>query len=212
MARALTREEWEELLATQAALGRQLAPVPSEEQSLSDRLRPPYRTPLASAEPATAGASRILEVGYGRLPPAYQQALQAAPGRVRVGMMPPDDPDLRGIRAAFGPGGFQDPPTILAESPRTMTHELVHELTSRWGEPYDRAIDEALAQMIGGEEGSPSRPYTRGRAREIDAQIRGGQTPPPQPLMTQGRDAVERVLSELEYRQHVLPAWVPRWR
>ena len=119
MARALTREEWEELLATQAALGRQLAPVPSEEQSLSDRLRPPYRTPLASAEPATAGASRMLEVGYGRLPPAYQQALQAAPGRVRVGMMPPDAPGSpghsRGLRAGRVSGPADDPRGVAAD-------------------------------------------------------------------------------------------------
>ena len=78
------------------------APVPSEERSLADRLRPPYTTPMPGANPANAGASRMLEQGFGRLDPAAQRALQrpgppldvgqspeGAPGGARNGRVPP---------------------------------------------------------------------------------------------------------------------------
>ena len=173
----MAAEDEDRIVRALIALG--LAPVPAEQRSRSDRLRPPYRSPLSGAEPATAEAARLLEVGYGNLPAAYQRALTAAPpGRVRVGVSPDEtySPGLRSTRTGE--------PVILADHPYTMTHELVHELGARRGRPWGRAEEEMLARLVVGE--SPrgkSVDEAVGRARAIDAGLRKEFTPPPQGLM-----------------------------
>lgn len=123
-----------------------LKPVPSELASVSDRLRPPYGSPVLGAIPAGAGPSRDLEVGFDRLPMAYQRALLAAPPRsLQVGTMPSGHA-LGGFVAPEQPGVPQA--TMLAENAPIMSHELVHELLRRWENPLSDAGEERLAATI----------------------------------------------------------------
>lgn len=144
------------------------APVPSEAQSLSDRLRPPYRSPVPGAAPVTADAARLLEVGYNRLPEPYRFALERAPvpaTPVPVGLMADNPGGLRGIVTP-------SPVAIFADTPETMTHELVHELGRRGAPvPWDPQTDEALAQLVAGHPVNlPSAYYQR--AAETDRMLR----------------------------------------
>lgn len=105
-----------------------MSPQKSEQQSGSDRLRPPYSTPLMNMEPVTAGASRDFEVGFNRLPGAYQRGLQSGtrPTAMAVGSMP-SGYNLKG-EVDFTGG------TLIGDEAKTMAHELVHVLAKQM--PY----------------------------------------------------------------------------
>jgi hypothetical protein len=133
-----------------------LLPNESELRSGADRLRPPYAAPVRGLTPVTASASRDLEVGYGRLPGAYQRALQAAP--VRETQVGTHAPGYTRMGVTVGP--FEGEPAKLAgDTAKTMTHELVHEQQGRWrslpamdrGPMLSPEVEEALARIVAGD-------------------------------------------------------------
>jgi hypothetical protein len=165
-------------------------------RSTSDRLRPPYVMPLPYLEPVNAPASRVYEVGFNKLPAAYQALLRTAPpgAPIPTGAMP-EGYNYQGI---FVPADKQPPefvdamkllrlplPYSVADSPQTGAHELVHVLVNRHPEVGKKVrtpeIGEALARFVAGEE--PDRRTTKWEQQEaadIDPAIRalGGEIPP----------------------------------
>jgi len=117
--------------------------------AISDRLRPPYLSPLEGMAAVNAPASRDLEVGFNNLPWEYQALLQAAPPRnVNVGEVP-DALLAMGLGGVTTSGADAD----MMLSPGSGSHELVHELGQREGNvmfPWNLRRDEALARLVGG--------------------------------------------------------------
>jgi hypothetical protein len=154
-------------------LKKHLQPIPAEEQSGADRLRPPYDTPLTGANAATAGASRDLEVGFKSLPGAYRRALSAAPvSPVDVGTMP----------SGYNTAGFLytgpqlQRPGMLVNSANNASHELVHELGRRTGNPWKASVEELLAQLV-----SKQRPWLDDSAVDkVDSEVRQQHAEPAQ--------------------------------
>jgi hypothetical protein len=182
-------------------LRRALTPILSEAQSGADRLRPPFATPLGGLEPATAGAARDVEVGYGQLPAVYQQALQAAPVRqTQVGTFPRGYTLWGETAPADAATGM--PAYLVGRDARTMLHELVHELQQRTDDPNAFEVQEAIARRVAGDDplalGGPAEdPLARAQAAAYDAQFRARGGRPEQPL------------SGLEYLLWMLKAYDP---
>jgi hypothetical protein len=158
-------------------------PYPAEQSSTADRLRPPFITPVPGAEPNLSGASRDLEVGYNRLPLAYQRAVTAAPPRyLRVGTMP-EGYNAKGITTedVSAPTGW-GAPTMIGDSAQTMAHELIHEWARRAkpnpsGGPYhgaglDKESEEELARLVGGQEPRRAGSLAVERAGEVDTGVK----------------------------------------
>jgi len=155
-----------------------LASIPEEQRSGSDRLRPPYRSQLSGAIPATAGSGRDLEVGFDKLPYSYRQALtHAPPSRLDVGSMP----------SGYNYSGFlsptRKPRALLGIDAQTMAHELIHELGQRRGgfPGLDKVDEEMFVRSVVGDPEHPAlrrsfsereREEIARRGRQVDEMIR----------------------------------------
>jgi hypothetical protein len=172
-------------------------------KSMSDRLRPPYPMPLPWLEPANAGASRIFEVGFNRLPSGYQKLLKdtQAPSKVELGALAPEW-SVRGLytRPREGKEQIWDKMglprrMVVAEDPQVAAHELSHVLRDLHPEVNKRVpkdIEEVWARVVGQ---NPQQPetgrYPVAEAERLDRELRtlGGET---QPLLSRIKDYLFR--------------------
>jgi len=154
-----------------------LAAIMSELLSGADRLRPPYATPILGADPRTAGAATNAEVGFSRLPGAYQRAFAQMPSKpLAIGAMP------SGCNASGAT--FDQGRSLLADTPQTMAHELIHELGNRMAaadpganRPWGGNTEEELARLVAGDPVQLGA-SVRQSAEEADAAMRQRFTPP----------------------------------
>lgn len=164
-----------------------------EISSVSDRLRPPYITPVPFARPANPRSALHLEQGFRALPAAYQKLIgeqTAEPivdvGTRREGLANPGSyispaPLVNRFYNPFLPGEKSSSSELplrwmVGDSPRTLSHELIHALTERLGLLMNRETNEILAGAVSG---APSTGWEVGqsyaeaaeKAKNIDAYL-----------------------------------------
>jgi hypothetical protein len=178
---AISESEEEERRLIRQLVAQATMPWRGEVQSGADRLRPPYGSPVAGMVPGQAGAARVLEVGHGLLPVPYQRWLAAQPPRPSLFGVMPSGYTHAGITTIPGRGL---PQAILASTPRTAAHELIHEGAARAGNPWGSLEEELLARIVAQQDklGFLNKYALTARTSEgIDRSMREKWAPPAEP-------------------------------
>lgn len=163
--------------------------------STADVLRPPFASPLSWVHPLTADTSRMVSVGFNRLPQAYQNLLKQIQTQRKVLTVPThhpvtqySEPDPGNRGWFFNPATqpletlqymrdknypMPEQPWMAVDEPKTATHELIHALMSHqsWWERPPRNTEEGLANVVAGTQGDMMRrisPAWREKLRELD--------------------------------------------
>lgn len=169
-----------ELLARKWAEGSQNPDV----RSRSDRLRPPYVTPVPWADPKNIRSASELEQGYNSLPTAYRNLIQAAPQAPKVSVGGLQGLNASGLYLQDGELAAErrnagiPVPAMMAEKPGSYAHELIHALIDRTPDLKARTnsvTEEQLARHVSGGQSGVGwlgfKPQVADVARDLDAWI-----------------------------------------